>query len=413
MEERVRRIIVPSAVFLAGLILIFWGLYIQRPSIPLDELGSSRLELSFLAYPLIALISLNYLSVVSRELLVGDIVESLSEGLKRCGYTACLLLLSGWEYIPRWIVPIAFFLFYASILNMSHEILILYVKQYNEILEAPLTMFYIIFLGLLGSQAWLSMYQYFEASMIQSGFGEFIGPYIGAGLAGAVNNVILASTGITAVVSLTKIFVGHPSRYLNVMGRVAGGRIEQIIFVNFLVIYYFLLLRGFLFRVSGVNPQYIVIAEWAIICLSFYLLYRRLRNYSNESMVEDGPSGWWTKHKQTIQLKTDPQMDRLSAAVDRFIMDGDRNEFAVLLTLIMKNAGQSQSTITSVVSRVLKYEDLKPPIFGFIWQTELVEKRNKSRRRKIIDLVLSSIQLKQDETGERFDTRDDSTPQDV
>ena len=351
------------------------------------------MELSFLAYPLIALISLNYLSVVSSELLVGDIVEPLSEGLKRVSYTACFLFLSGWEFIPRWIIPIAFFLFYASILNMCHEVLILYVRQYNEILESPLTMFYIIFLGLLGSQAWLSMYQYFEASMIQSGFGEYIGPYLDAGLAGAVNNVILASTGITATVSLSKIFVGHPNRYLNILGRVAGGRIEQIIFVNFLVIYYFLLLRGFLFRVSGVNPQYIVIVEWAIICLSFYLLYRRLRNYSDESMVEDGPSGWWTKH--------------------RFIMDGDRNEFAVLLTLIMKNAGQSQSTITNVVSRVLKYEDLKPPIFGFIWQTELVEKRNRSRRRKIIDLVLSSIQLKQDETGERFDTRDNSTPQDV
>jgi len=362
---------------------------------------------------LIALISLYYLSVVSSELLVGDIVEPLTEGLKRVSYTACFLLLSGWEFMPRWIIPLAFFLFYASILNMCHEVLILYVKQYNEILEAPLTMFYIVFLGLLGSQAWLSMYQYFETSMLQSGFSEFIGPYFDAGLVGAVNNVILASTGITAAVSLTKIFVGHPNRYLNIMGRVAGGRIEQIIFVNFLVIYYFLLLRGFLFQVSGVNLQYIVIAEWAIICLSFYLLYRRLRNYTNESVVEDGPSGWWTKHQQSIQLKTDPQMERLSAAVDRFIMDGDRNEFAVLLTLIMKNAGQTQSTITRVVSRVLKYEDLKPPIFGFIWQTELVEKRNRSRRRKIIDLVLSSIQLKQDETGERFDNRDDSTPQDV
>ena len=413
MEERVRRIILPSAVFLAALILIFWVLYIQRPSLPLGDFGPGRLELSFLAFPLIALISLYYLSVVSSELLVGDIVEPLTEGLKRVSYTACFLLLSGWEFIPSWIIPIAFFLFYASILNLCHEVLILYVRQYNEIFESPLTMFYIIFLGLLGSQAWLSMYQYFEASMIQSGFGEYISPYLDAGLAGAVNNVILASTGITAAVSLTKIFVGHPNRYLNLMGRVAGGRIEQIIFVNFLVIYYFLLLRGFLFRVSGVNPQYIVIAEWAIICLSFYLLYRRLRDYTNESVVEDGPSGWWSKHQQSIQLKTDPEMDRLSAAVDRFIMDGDRNEFAVLLTLIMKNAGQAQSTITRVVSRVLKYEDLKPPIFGFIWQTELVEKRNRSRRRKIIDLVLSSIQLKQDETGERIDNQDDSTPQDV
>ena len=153
MEERVRRIILPSAVFLAALILIFWVLYIQSPSLPLGDFGPGRIELSFLAYPLIALISLNYLSVISDELLVGDIVEPLSEGLKRTSYTAFFLLLSGWEFIPRWIIPIAFFLFYATILNTSHEVLSLYVKQYNEILEAPLTMFYIIFLGLLGSQA--------------------------------------------------------------------------------------------------------------------------------------------------------------------------------------------------------------------------------------------------------------------
>jgi hypothetical protein len=105
-------------------------------------------------------------------------------------------------------------------------------------------------------------------------------------------------------------------------------------------------------------------------------------------------------------------MDRLSAAVDRFIMDGDKNEFAVLLTLIMKNAGQAQSTITNVVSQVLKYEDLKPPIFGFIWQAELVERRNRSRRRKIIDLVLSSIQLKQDEISERNDPETRESAQD-
>jgi hypothetical protein len=412
LEERVRRIILPSAVFFATLIIIFYVIYIQRLSFPVGLPGLERLELSFLAYPLIALITFNYLSVVSEELLVGDMVAPLSMGLKRISYTSFLLFLSGWDLMPRWIIPVAYFLFYASILNTCHEILTQYVRQYNEIFEPVATMFYIIFLGLLGSQAWFSMYQYFEASMIQSGFIEYIGPYLDAGLAGAVNNVILASTGITAAVSLTKIFVGHPNRYLNVMGRLAGGRLEQIIFVNFIVVYYFLLLRGFLFKVSGVNPQYIVITEWALICIGFYLLYRKIRDYTNNSIVKDGPTGWWSRHQQKVQLKTDPQMDRLSAAVDRFIMDGDKNEFAVLLTLIMKNAGQAQSTITNVVSQVLKYEDLKPPIFGFIWQAELVERRNRSRRRKIIDLVLSSIQLKQDEISERNDPETRESAQD-
>jgi hypothetical protein len=239
MEKRAKEIVLPSVVYVAFLTVTVWFLLLQETIIPLDVLGYDvTLSLSFLGVPLIAFISIKYSSVVADKLLVGKATDRLSEGLNTVAYTAFLYYAADWSLVPGWVKPVTAFLLYASILSALHDILCIYVRDVNYIFEPILTSIYILFIGFLGSQTWLSIYPFFEDFVLGSPFSGILLPIIRAGLAEPVNNVIVASTALTAVLSLTGVFKNHPNPYLEYIGSRIGSQIEKVTLFNFVIIYY-------------------------------------------------------------------------------------------------------------------------------------------------------------------------------
>ncbi len=363
--------------------------------IPLALLGYDfTLSLSFLGYPMIAFLSLKYSSVVADKLLVGKATGRLSEGLNTVAYASFLYYAADWSLVPGWVKPLTGFLLYATMLSALHDILGIYVKDVNYIFEPILTSIYILFIGYLGSKTWLSVYPFFEELVLGSPFSGILLPVVRAGLAEPVNNVIIASTAITAVLSLTGVFKNHPNPYLEYLGSRIGGQIEKVTLLNFLIIYYLFFIRSYFLESTGFNPQYVVIGEWAAICLGFYAGYRSMKRYAEESLVSLDVPGKWHKHMQQVKTHTDSQLDRLSDLVENFIVHGEKKELIIHLTLLLRNSSLEAHRITSSLAPIIECVDVEPPKIGLPWQADHVAKLNKRRRRKIVNTVLGSIQLK-------------------
>ncbi len=403
MENRVREIVLPSLIYVALLTVTVWFLVLQETTIPLGLLGYDlTLSLSFLGVPLIAFLSLKYSSVVADKLLVGEATGRLSDGLNTVAYAAFLYYAADWSLVPGWVKPLTGFLLFASMLSALHDILGIYVRDINYIFEPILTSIYILFIGFLGSQTWLSVYPYFEELVLSSPFSGILLPIIRAGLAEPVNNVIIVSTALTAVLSLTGIFKNHPNPYLEYLGSRIGGQIEKVTLLNFVLIYYLFFVRWYLLESSGFNPQYVVIGEWAAICLGFYVGYRSMKRYAEESLVRQDVTGTWRKHTQRVSMHTDSQLDNLSDLVEGFIDHGTKKELIVHLALLLRNSSLEARAITRTLTPLIEYVEVEPPKIGLLWQADHVAKLNKRRRRKIVNTVLGSIQLKPS-TGETED----------
>lgn len=400
MEKRVKEIVLPSIMYVAFLTVTVWFLVVQETIIPIDKLGYDvTLSLSFLGAPLIAFLSMKYSSIVADKLLVGRATDRFSEGLNTVAYTAFLYFAADWSLVPGWVKPLSAFLLYATIISALHDILSLYIRDINYIFEPMLTSIYILIIGFLGSKTWLNVYPFFEDFLLNSPFSGILLPIIRAGLAEPVNNVIIVSTAITAVLSLTGVFKNHPNPYLEYLGSRIGSQIEKVALLNLVLIYFFFV-RRFLVELSGLNPQYVVIGEWAAICLGFYISYRSMKRYAEESLVRQDITGRWRKHLQQVNMHTDSQLDHLSNLVERFIVHGEKNEFIIHLTLLLRNSGLEAYAINNALTPLIEYDDMEPPKIGLPWQADNMAKLNNQRRRKIVNTVLGSIQLKP-LTGER------------
>ena len=394
MEKRVKEIVLPSVIYVAFLTVTVWFLVVQETIIPLDKLGyDATLSLSFLGAPLIAFLSMKYSSVVADKLLVGRATDRLSEGLNTVAYTAFLYFAADWSLVPGWVKPVSAFLLYVTIISALYGILSLYIRDINYIFEPMLTSIYMLFIGFLGSRTWLNVYPFFEDFVLNSPFSGILLPIIRAGLAEPVNNVIIVGTAITTVLSLTGVFKNHPNPYLDYLGSRIGGQMEKVALLNLVIIYFFFV-RGFLVELSGLNPQYIVIGEWIAICMGFYISYRSMKRYAEESLVRQDITGWWRRHLQQVNMHTDSQLDHLSDLVERFIVHGEKNEFIIHLTLLLRNSGLEVYAIKNALTPLLEYCDMEPPKIGLLWQADNMAKLNNQRRRKIVNTVLGSIQLK-------------------
>jgi hypothetical protein len=395
MEKRVREIVLPSVIYVSFLTLTVWFLVLQETIIPLDILGYDlTLSLSFLGVPMIAFLSIKYSSFVAEKLLVGRATGRLSEGLNTVAYAAFLYYASDWSLAPSWINPLIGFLLFATMLSALHDILGIYIRDVNYIFEPILTSIYILLVGFLGSQTWLSVYPFFEELVLASPFSGILLPIIRAGLAEPVNNVIIISTAITAVLSLTGVFKNHPNPYLEYLGSNIGGQIEKVTLLNFTLIYYLFFVRWYLLESSGINPEYVVMGEWVAICFFFYVSYRSMKRYAEESLVRQDVIGTWRKHLQRVDMHTDSQQEHLSDLVEGFIDKGVKKGLIIHLTLLFTNSSLEAPSITRTLSPLIEHNDMEPPRIGFPWQADHVAELNKQRRRKIVNTVLSSIQLK-------------------
>ena len=399
MDERIKQVIIPTLAYAVAGMVVIWLFVLQETTIQISFLGTQRLiSLAFLGVPLLAALTSYYASVMAASLLEGEAVEPVSKGLRRVALTSLLFFLSDWSLLPQWLGHLTGFIFYSSIISLLRKTLSAVLEPINQLFKPILSSLYILFVGFIGSHAWLQVYPYLEGYLLGAGFAPALTRFIQSGVAEPVNNVIVVSTAIVSVLALTGVLRNHPNTYLRYISDITSGKLEQLTILTFLVIYYFFFVRNFLVAASGINPQYIVIGEWAAVCVSFYLSYRGLKRFTAESLIEEDFMGTWQKHVQQITLTSEPELEAFNTLIERFVRNGEGDALIVHLTLLLEHSGLQPQAITTVLSPLVNYRDAPTPLIGFSWQTSNTRKMNMVSRRRIINTVLGSIQLKPDKS---------------
>ena len=393
MEKTVKELAVPSVAYMVSILLTVWFLVLQQITIPFSFLGMDiQLNLSFLGLPLTLLLAFRYIALVIERLLVGDIIAPLANGLRTISITGFLYLLSGWSAIPLWLRPITGFLLYSSLLSVLHNVIIEFVNDINQLFEPIVTSIYILIVGYIGSNAWIAMYPALEASL-STVLSEALTSVLQSGLAEPINNIIIVSTALTSVLALTGLGANHPNSYLRFMSKNIGENISKVTFINFAFIYYIFFVRNFLFKYSGINPQFITVAEWLLICGTFYLGYQNLKGYAETALVIEDVTGTWRKHFQHVETISDPQLETLSRLVEGFVDYGMRDDLVTHLTVLLTESGMGLNQVSQINGLLIGHRDTKPPRIGFPWQIAQHRLFNLQRRKQVVDAVLSSIRI--------------------
>ncbi|MFH1179946.1 MAG: hypothetical protein V1710_06275 [Candidatus Bathyarchaeota archaeon] len=394
MQKSVREIAAPTVAYLVSIILTVWFLILQRTTIPLSLLGfQAQIDLSFLGVPLFALLLLRYLSLLVDHMLVGDIIEPLAEGLGTLSITSAIYFLADWSSVPIWVKPITAFLLYSSILSLAQKIVTVSVREINHLFEPIATSLYILMVGYLGRQTWLTLYPALEATIQNNPYMNMLSPILKAGLAEPINNIIILATALTSVLALTGLGANNPNSYLRYLSSTVGEKLPQVALINFSALYYLFFIRHYLFELSGINPQFLIVGEWVLICAAFYLGYRNLRDYAETSLVRQDLTGTWSKHIQQVETNNDPKLEHLSVLVERFVDHGHRDELLTHLTILLYESDTKTNQITQIIGLITNYQDTKPPRIGFPWQIDNTRRYNQQRRKQIINTVLASIKL--------------------
>ncbi len=393
MEKTVKELAVPSVAYMVSILLTVWFLVLQQITIPFSFLGMDiQVNLSFLGLPLTLLLAFRYIALVIEKLLVGDIIAPLANGLRTISITGFLYLLSGWSAIPLWLRPITGFLLYSSLLSVLHNVIIEFVNDINQLFEPIITSIYILIVGYMGSNAWIAMYPALEASL-STVLSDALASILQSGLAEPINNIIIVSTALTSVLTLTGLGANHPNSYLRFMSKNIGENISKVTFINFSFIYYIFFVRNFLFKYSGINPQFITVAEWLLICGAFYLGYQNLKGYAETALVIEDVTGTWRKHFQQVETISDPQLELLSGLVEGFVDYGLRDDLVTHLTVLLTESGMGLNQVSQINGLLIGHQDTRPPRIGFPWQIAQHRLFNLQRRKRVVDAVLSSIRV--------------------
>jgi hypothetical protein len=394
MEKTVKELALPSAAYMVGILVTVWFLVLQQITFPLSFLGMDfQVNLSFLGLPLTCLLLFRFISLLIEKLVVGDIVLTISEGLKTLSLTGFIFLLSDWSLVPSWVKPIAGFFLFSSLFSVLHKVIVQILSDINQLFEPIITSIYILLVGYLGSNTWLQLYPILM-STLNNGLRGSLRSILESGLAEPINNIIIISTALTSILALTGLGADHPNSYLRFMSKTVGENLSRVTLINFSLLYYLFFVRNFLFLYSGVNPQFLTVGEWLLVCACFYVGYHNLKDYAETSLILEDVTGAWRKHLQQVETVSDPQLELLSRFVESFVDYGLKDDLVTHLAILLNESGLSMSQISQINGLLIGYQDTKAPRVGFPWQILNHKKYNLQRRKQVINTVLSSIKVK-------------------
>jgi hypothetical protein len=334
-----------SAIYALLIGAVLYLQYFQQITIPITyESETYLLDPTFLLPPLLAFIICNYASRVVKTVIIGKLGSPLSSGLKWLGFFAFFWLLTFDPTFPSSFQPLGNFIIIFPVVIISRSIIVEILRDRNQIVgESIIYTLSIILLGILTSRLWqqihilMEQYHIFTIDTLvgRDSWGILIGLFY-SGLANILDEAILISTIFVSALSITSILRYHSNPYLDFIGKSLSTNLTRkfLTTLNFLI--YVQFLRNFLLNHSGVNPQLVTVAEWGIICLISYIIYRRTRIFVSESMTVTERIGFWTRHIQEIEHTSDLKLDSLSKLIEQYLYEGDKNELIVYLVDVFR-----------------------------------------------------------------------------
>jgi hypothetical protein len=379
-----------TAKYLTVAFILVVIIYNQDPILSYIQLFTP--EISFRIYdlvkPVLILLAFLYSASLAGRILYGEMVEALTGGIQDIGFTLSFLLFIQPIDFLQILEPMALFLVWASIIsalkNISRPVLV----KMNEVADPSLEATQIILTGYLLLRSWNALRP--DISDILGG----IFPYSPWFLLDKLGILIIVTTGVLAIQSVIQLLEDYPNPYLSFIGRNLGEKNGGRIFALNLILLYSLVLRR---RIPALIPNYAVflpVAEWLLICLVFFSLYRRMRSHVENYMTARDDIGVWTKHIQGIEFKTDRDMEDMTRAIEKFIDEGEKRDIMVYLIFLLRDSGLGKKRIIHTLSELMGYQDQGPGLLAFTWQVEQLEERNRRMRKDVISNILKTLSVR-------------------
>lgn len=404
--EKVRSLIKTTAVYavvIGGLVYLQYYQRIMIP-VPFEDATIGRattyVDPTFLFLPLLSLLTCNYASKVIKAVIVGKLGTPLSSGANRIGLSSFVWLLTLDPSFPPYLQPLGDFILLVAVVSVARSLASTILIDRNQVVgETVIKSAAILLMGILTSRVLqqvntlLEEYGVFSLSALagRTPVDVLLGLFYG-GLLGVLERSILLSAFIVAGFSLTGILRHHPNPYLDYVGRRLSSRLDGKFMLAFSLLVYVFFLREFALVHWGIEPQLVILAEWCVICIASYITYRKTRKFVSESMTATQKAGYWTRHIQEIEHRSDFKLDNLAGLVKVFMGSGDRDDLIVYMVDVFRRFNVPVSRIGGSVSELINHREIEMGLTTFSWQRRFLERMNLERRREALGAVMDKLQ---------------------
>lgn len=209
-----------------------------------------------------------------------------------------------------------------------------------------------------------------------------------------IDNLVIIIAVIMGLLAITTIFFYGKNIDRLGISRLCRGILDSqkiIIYMSVIFAFYFLYIRDALS--GGYRGTQVVHTDWAMIVILSMILIWITWGKINKRIAADRENTYRGKHVQEVESFEDEKLKDLESVQKEFVEDGKKEYLLIYLVDLMKSEGRKlhQSGRASLLNPLIYYEDTPVPSFGYRWWRERVKKKNKERRKKILDRVTKDI----------------------
>ena len=124
-------------------------------------------------------------------------------------------------------------------------------------------------------------------------------------------------------------------------------------------------------------------AEWLILVALAFFVVRNIRFEPDVQTLE--------RHIPRITARSDELARSIEDAARKFVDKGEKAALIAIVAKAMFDAGMSEVAVARAIEPLAYYRDESIPLFSFSWERKIIEGKNKKRRKKVLDAVMSTL----------------------
>lgn len=355
--------------------LLILNLLLQ-PSGPVAQfLG---IDLSYLLPSVIVLSIILYISSIIQTIFIMRIAEIVGYALNGLALALALYLFNLTPLAPELLYLINFWLFIFLLVVIFNYV----VKSLADLYKEP-------FIGILSNSVSLFLTG-ISLSNISTIFMSQIS--LSPGISEFIPKIIFwAFTATSIFIPATSL--RHSSNpYLHYFGEKVSSNITGIAFLLILILTYLFILRPYVLSLYyRFTPIPIDLFEWGVICLSFWLFYNNLKGRMSKRLTKQLYFGDWTKLKQEIEYKIDPEQLNIASIIEEFIEYGIKDGIITYIASIMLSNGVREKYVRPIIKKILDFQEISYPKICLRPWIKWIDEENRQRRMELVEEVLNDM----------------------
>lgn len=368
MEKKSRGVfaaVMRYLIFIGGVTWLFSSPLVIDFQISFRE--TSKIDFSFLRWPLTFLISGFFMGRIADELLSGKWVKQIQLSFRTLGAICALYYMITLPNAPESLRFGSSSFLYGSLIILIFSLVETTIGQEKRVIRYFLRAASFIVAG------------FFASSMVSVMHG--IG-YDGLDIA------LLVAGVLAGLVSFTGLWEGDVNSYTSYIGEKWGNNLRSSVVVIFVASVYGIALRSRFIVNLGTSAGFMYLMEWGIVTGVGYFMYQGLMKSVSTTTIQRGK---WTEHVQTLERKSEKDLDKWSIIIDNFIKEGDQTLLVVYLIELLRRNNVSLDRIRIELYDLMRLRDKEAPI-GLVFSEEARRVKLEEHRRVAVNTVIDRIQ---------------------